>query len=56
MKNKMSWRHWATISSPHIYINLCGSRFEAKYQESAIVTMVTTLKIKSGMSSNDKYI
>lgn len=45
----MSWRYWATISSPHIYLNLCGSLSEAKYQEPAIVTMVTTLKIKSGI-------
>lgn len=37
------------ISSPHIYLNLCGSLSEAKYQEPAIVTMVTTLKIKSGI-------
>lgn len=30
--------------------------FEAKYQEPAMVTIATTLKIKSGMFSSDKYI
>lgn len=56
MKNKMSRRYWATVSSLHLYLNLYDSLFKTKYQEPDIVTMATTLKIKSGMFSSDKYI